>query len=324
MAIERDWQYASNTFLSVTTNSYRLAVRISTFHLGALINAANGGDPFFTELRNVYAPVHQSLSNSYDEWLAQGGAQQGETLNVEQLLRLLQSTNIRQWDVAIQVVYDITTEEYKKLLPNNRNPFQKGGQTDRLSAVEALETELNKPWVSPALDPVKTSVTNFGNQLRDALLIQKGEIAATRTGSDKVEQARIKMCVVQYRNLGRIIANYAETPEFIPNYFDTVAIREGSQVIFTGDTKPGEFENIFKHTLAGGDELLLDNEGDAPLSFYFAAQKKDAPGTNTLISVPANSQRNVLRNDFGNITYAFLCVINTDTALKGKWVVELV
>lgn len=319
MATKTVWSYLINPFLTVTEESYRLAVRISTYHIGAL--KSKQGDPLYDALIAFYQPYHDALISKYEKWKAAGGGQQGKTLSVNQLLRLLSGTKIRNWDIAIQNVFDNTSDEYKAILPHKREPFQHGSQTDRLTNVKALADATNG---IPALVAVNADVIDFYTQLYNALEAQKGSIAQTGSLSDEVETARTEMCIAQYADLGALINKNAAAPEYINQFFDLVAIRSGTQVIFTGDTKKQEHENILKHTFAEDDELLLENEGITVLVFYLATQKGDAPGAKT-ITVQPGTQLKVKASDLGDVgTQKFLNVYNPDANSKGDWTVEFV
>ena len=133
MANQKPWGFIQNPFLIATEGSYRLAVRISLYHFAAISKMA--GDPFFDALIASFSPLNTALQDAYNTWKAKGGTQQGQTLQLKQLLSLLSSTKIKGWDIAIQNVFSDTTAEYKALLPNHRGPFQLGSQDDRIAAV---------------------------------------------------------------------------------------------------------------------------------------------------------------------------------------------
>lgn len=317
MATSKPWIYAQNTFLNVTSESYRLAVRISTYHLGALQSQA--GEKFFDDLIEAFEPLHEALITSYDNWKSTSGTQQGKTLNINQLLSLLSGSKIRSWDISIQNVYAIDTPEYKSLLPNRRTPFQTGTQTDRLSAIDALSQAIG---ADAALATVKTDVDAFYTLLSTALNQQKGSIASTKSKSDTLEAARVAMCIAQYSDLGALMQKYATTPENISQYFDLIAIRSGSQVIFTGDTKALQHENVLKHTFSATDTVRLENEGPTDLQFYLSAAKDDGPGATT-VTVAAGQEVSALITQLGSVANTFLNVYNTSAIAKGEWTIEL-
>src|SRR5258706_6471620 len=98
--MKRPWIFLINPILVATEHSFRMAVRISTYHDSAL--QAASADPFFLALYNTYHPLHINLVKAYDKWHTQMGLQEGDTLNVNQQLRLLSNSKIKQWDIAIQ------------------------------------------------------------------------------------------------------------------------------------------------------------------------------------------------------------------------------
>jgi hypothetical protein len=318
MANQRPWAFTQNPFTTVTNGSYRTAVRIAIYHLGAI--SKNAGDAFFDPLIALFTPLENALQEAYNKWKAQGGSQQGQTLQVTQLLQLLSSTKIKKWDIAIQAVYDNTTPQYKALLPNGRGPFQVGSQDDRITAVAALVAAIGD---DNSIKTVKNDAAAFLTDIQTALLAQKGGIAGTKTNSDAVEAARVAMCTGMYANLGGMMQHFAANPHNIDQYFDLTAIRSGAQVLFTGETKPLENENIFKHTFHAGDGLLLRNEGVTELKFFLAAQKKDGPSASA-ISLGAGKQITITATDLGDLSNTFFNVQNVDTVNVGEWTVEFV
>jgi hypothetical protein len=318
MATQKPWMFTQNPFLNVTGESYRLAVRISTYHLGAI--SKNAGNPFFDGLIKPFAPLQTTLAAAYSNWRSQSGSQQGETLQVTQLLKLLSGTKIKKWDIAIQGVYDNSSPDYKKLLPNNRAPFQAGTQQDRITAVSSLVETIGS---DAALAAVKTDANSFLADIQTAITSQKGTIAGTKTNSDAVEAARVAMCIGMYANLGALMQQNAAMPENIEPYFDLSAIRSGAQVVFTGETKPLETENIFKHTFLPGDKLLLKNEGVTELQFFLAAQKDDAPGSGVVI-LAAGQQTIADVSNMAKPGNTYFNVLNSDAINIGEWTVEFV
>lgn len=317
MAVQKPWSFTQNPFKNATSDSYKLADRISTYHLAALVKMA--GDPFFDGLIASFTPLQINLRNAYNAWKAQSGSQQGETLQLNQLLELLSST-IKKWDITIQNVFDNTSPDYKKLLPTYRIPFQSGSQSQRIAAVAALGINLEG---IVALQALRTEVLDFENQFKTTLQIQKGNLFATKTVSEAVNAARIVACIGMYANLGDLMKKYADHPEKIDQYFDLAAIRSGAQLVFTGDTKPLQHENIFKHTFQANDKLELKNDGVTELTFYLAAQKNDSPGT-TVITLQAGTAQTININTLGSLSNLFFNVFNSDTVNKGEWTVEFV
>ena len=132
----RTWSYLVNPILNATEDSMLIALKLSTYHDNALNTAKS--DPFILPLYNIYHPFHVALKAAYDAANTQQALKKGETLNTKQLLKLLSSTKIQQWDIKIQNAYPQSSVQYKKLLPNRRVPFQTGEQIERIRSVQSL------------------------------------------------------------------------------------------------------------------------------------------------------------------------------------------
>jgi hypothetical protein len=223
------WMRLNNFFLLATASSYRLSVRISKKHFSALQMAGATADPFFVTMLGTYTPLHNALIVAYDNWLAQNGAQQSQTLSVAQLLRVLSGTKAENWMVAVKPIYGKTTIRFKQLFPALKTPFQTGGQQARIDAVKAFSISIG---TDALLATVKTDVDVFYTLLNNAHTLQKGSITNTGNMSETVELARVAMCVAQLANYGGLLQKYASHPETVGNYFDVAALRNGTQVLF--------------------------------------------------------------------------------------------
>ena len=204
------WFYLINPIINATDGNYHKALKISTYHDGALF--AGIADPFIAAIYATYHPIHLAYVAAFNAWEAQGGAKEGETLNLTQLLKLLSNTKIVNWDIDIMPIYKPNTPKYKALLPNGHAPFQKGKQDDRIESVKALSIAMG---TDPLLATIKADVVLTYNQLSHANTDQKGSKSQTGTLSDKVEEARVNMSVAQYSDLGSFIAEYAANTDVV-------------------------------------------------------------------------------------------------------------
>ena len=313
----KTWNYLQDPFLVATEHSFRTALNISIHHDNAL--STNKSDPFILGLYNSYHPLHLVYKTSYEDWTTHGGTQQGETLNLSQLLQLLSNTKIQDWDIKIQNVYARQTPEYKKLLPSNRQPFQHGMQTERIYAVQSLSKAIG---TNEKLTALKTDIDNFYTQLDTAMNAQKGSKNTTKGMSYGLENARIAMCTGMYADLGALIQKFAATPGAIEQYFDLQTIRKSQQVLFTGHIKAGEVYTIVKHTFGQDDEIWLSNPGQTPLTFYLAEIKGSKPDS-TAITLNAG-QETILASVLGKLTNTFLTVYNPGSVITGEFEVELI
>ncbi len=311
-----DWSYLENPILNATEGSYKLAVQISNYHLSAL--KASLDVPFIAAMFAAYEPIHEDLADKYSTYVAQGGTQQGESLSVKQLLRLLSSTKIKEWDVAIQSVYPNDKARYKELLPKRRRPFQNGKQFIRIETIAALSLAIGS---DTRLTDVKADVDLFNTRIGNAYGIQQGSISHTSVQSNEVEFARVAMCVAQYCNLGTFIQQYGANPKQIATYFDLVNIRQHKQVLFKGHVKPLKTKCICIRTSKPDDEVELTNLGDTVLQFYKVEMKRNKPAM--LVIVQPSTRIIVKVSELGDLLFRFIMVYNTHSVVKGKFELKL-
>jgi hypothetical protein len=315
--METPWGYLVNAILNSTENSFIKGIQISTWHFNALEKSA--AVPFIGLLKDDYEPFHTNYRAKYDAWIAQGGSQEGETLSLNQLLRLLSASKIRKWDIAIQGVYPNDTPKYKSLLANKRIPFQQGRQIERIEAVKALSIAIG---TDAALAAVKADADLTYTQLSDVHNSQQGSKMQTSVFSQELEIARVEMATAQYKDLGMFIYEYAATPDLIAPYFDLKNIRHHQQVLFTGELAPLKDYCICKHGFAPGDEVEITNTGAVALPFYVAELKTNKPGEVFYNSLPGTKKR-VTIGTLGNISNKFVKVFNPSDAASGSWEFEI-
>ena len=313
----RPWIYTTNPIDKACDRSFINALQMSNYHDSALASVKT--DTFFTGLYGTYHPIHVAFKNAYDNWKTQGGNQQGETLNLKQLLQLLSHNKIQTWDIKIQNIYPQSTPQYKRLLPNHRAPFQNGLQTERIHAVQSLSKAIG---ADTALAAVKADIDNFYTQLDTVHVNQKSTLVTTKSQSSALDTARVAMCNAQYANLGALIQRFAASPEKIEQYFDQKALRHATQVLFTGNLKANIIHTIVKHTFSETDEIYLSNTGVAPLEFYLAENKSEKPGTSIYKLAPATSQT-IPETTLGKLTNTYVTVYNPDANLVGEYEIEI-
>ena len=106
--MKKTWHYLINQFANTTVTNFKKALKLSNYHDALLKKAMteNPGDPDWAFLYNRYNPLHLTYANAYTKWKKAGGTQEGQTLNLDQLLLLL-ITKINKWDVQVQNVFEI-------------------------------------------------------------------------------------------------------------------------------------------------------------------------------------------------------------------------
>ncbi|MEI8204774.1 MAG: hypothetical protein WCH34_17275 [Bacteroidota bacterium] len=315
--MKKQWQYAINSMLVATKFSFLKAVLISLYHDSALY--AVRLDPFFGPIYTAYHAFHVDFMAAYDAWTAQKATQKGKTVTLVDLLAVLSSTKIVDWDITIQQEYKRGTAEYTTLLPFFREPFQGGKQVNIIKSVKSLSTNLD---FYPTLSSLKTEVDGFYAQLNSANTVQKSSKTTTVDDSDDVETARVALCEAQYGNLGLIMNHYRATPDKISNFFDLENIRHASQIFFTGHNKPGFVHLIAERTFTPAEKIQLNNKGTTVQKFYRSASTDGLPG-NTFILLQPGEKRIVTASQLGANDLPYLLVYNTDTKDKSKWTVRL-
>lgn len=310
---KRPWIFIQNPFYNVTRDNYRLAVTISTY-TDAALNAAKA-DATILSLYTPYHALHLAYVAAYESWIAQANSQQGNTLSLTQLLD--QSTaKINDWDLAIQNVYRRGTPQYKAILPNGHNPFQRGTQTSRIAAFKALSINLSG---IAALTTTKTAVDAFYTLLDTANTTQKGSKTTTNSFSSNVEAARIAACDGLYSVLGGLMQKYNTNTAKIADFMDLENIRSGEQTDFTGHTLPDQTNKIAKRTLADNQSIRLINQGNLKIQFYLATNPTDIIGTKSVIVNPFED-KTVLASDMGDVyTQHFLMVNNMESNGIAQW-----
>jgi hypothetical protein len=315
----KPWSFIQNVFEIVTHNSYRLALRVSRIHFNAL--NAGSSDAFVLALFNTYKTFHLTYLSKYSAWKSQEALQVSLTLALQDLFAQLRNTNINAWDAAIAVVYAKGTTRYKALLPYGHSPFQSGSQEDIIDAIQTLITTIG---TDADLADVKANVVAFELLITNAINAQKTAITTTKTKSNELETARINMCDAQYADLGSLMTHFASNRIVIGDYFDLLTIRNIMQMVFQGHVKKQDIHNVVERTVAATDEIMLENDGETELRFYWSNKKDGAIGT-TFVTVAAGASATVPASDMGDVsTKHFLMVYNPDLVNKGAFTIEFI
>jgi len=315
--MKRTWIYFLNPFLNAAKESFKQAVKISTFHDSAL-KALSDTNPAFLPMYTTYHALHLALVAAYNEWMLSGGTHHGATLTLQQLITLLSPGKLNQWDPLIQAVYAKGTPQYGAIFPQGRKPFHRSTIQSRINAVGVLSGALSS---NPALAAVKLDVDAFLLLLNNALTGQGADETDTEietvTLKNSVENAMVQM----FSNYGTLVQ---DNPVSIAEYdyvFDLETIRNHEQLVFTGTLDGNKDHTVMKHTFAPTDPLTLKAKETA-LKYYLAAKTADGPAGYTVIDVAANTDLEIEASAFGNLTNRCVRVLNTDV-LEGHFEVDL-
>ncbi len=316
--MQRVWIFLSNPFITAAGSNFKKAFKISTYTDAQL--TARQADPFYGPLFKMYDPLHQTLSDAYNNWNAQNGTQKGSTLSFNQLLKNLCPGKVTGWEHDVTGTYAKGTPGYVAIFPQGHKPFQTGEKDQRVAAVKQLSVALTTDGSFAA---TLSDVTAFYKQLTDARTTQQGNIGNTITNSDAVSAATNAAMVGLYSILGSCIAQFAADPTQAEAIFDMETIRDRNQSTFKGTIAPMQSKLIAEHSFGTDDEMTLSNEGAVALSFYLAANENDGAAGYTLITVNAGDSKTAKASDFGVATNTFLHAVNNDGAAEGKYKLEL-
>jgi len=249
-------------------------------------------EPLLAPLFNRYQPLHKALTDAYALWQAAGGVQSGQTLSLQQQMALAYA-KVDDWDLNIQLKHKKTTDAYKTVLPNGRKPFYTGSVNDRINAYNTFAIALAKV---ADLKEIAQQVADTYTSLDAARNLQQGTVTNTGNSSNALEAARIAAMTMMHRNLGYLIDNCNNRPEFIESLFDLENIRSRTQNHFTGTLRSGDKKEVFIHTFLEDDRIQIRSNGNGNLSVYLSA------GTNTTdskpVTVTANTDKPISISEF--------------------------
>lgn len=314
----KEWNFLINTFLIITVKSYRTAKKLGDYTLSALLS--KDSDPAISLLAFNLEPFVTNFNTAYTNWLSKIGTQKSHTNELSNNLKLLSSTKIKQWDIAVQGQYIEGTSQYIAIFPNHRRPFQQGSQEDRMAACEALSLALT--GIVP-LASTKADVDAFIDTLKANFVTQKGSLSNTGSNSDALDAARQAMCIEMYGVLGQLMSIYKADPSDVRPFFDLETIRNHEQTLFRGTLNANEIELVLTHTFIEGEQVKLANKGTTTLRFALVPlSTSDIAGT-TFVDLEPNSETVVLASELGNLANRFLKVLNTGNANNNKYSVML-
>ena len=249
-----------------------------------LLNLKAGNtDPDIMLMYNSYNPYCLAFDNCYGIWSSIRRSNPGNTLGIVQLLEQLSHNKIKSWDIAIQVIYENTTVEYKKLLPNHRYPFNSGKVSARILALTDLITAMG---TDASLATVKTQVTSFALLLKNATILQQDQLNDIDTAITAMEAASNDASDEAFRIFGCLIIKYYKTPKLIDAFFPVAMLQNVSQSTFTTMLKTKKPKKVFKRKLdIVKNSLRFTNTGTETAHAYFTNGLTDLPSADTLVFV---------------------------------------
>lgn len=317
MAIQ--WKYTDNQLLIVTKNSYRKALKLS-YHHNASLNLLKSAYPVLVALYERYHPLHLKFVNEFVEWSSNKDFKKSKTKNIRDLLGTTYE-KIYYWDLAIQGIFPAKSNEYKGIFARGKSIFLEGSIQERIGAYNTLAKNLS---IYSSLNAVRDEVLVAYEVLNTARQTQLGSKGQVKSKIDDVKIAYINAMNMQYRNIGICMDAFWNQPAIIRSLFDVDTLHGHKQMEFTKSLGPQKADHIFMRTLLADDQLLLKNNGNAEIWFYYSNKKKGKNSTPVVIpplieQIVEISAFNV--PEYG--TYRNLTAINNSNSVSTSLVVKI-
>lgn len=215
------WSTTPNLFDNVTKRSMRKMLVLGKDHLSKL--KAQQADAVINALYLRTEPLLTAFALRYTERSNAKAQYKGHTAKMSGLLKELRQLKVKQWDVQIQNHHLQGTAEYAALLPDRRRPFQAYGTDSRIASIEALSMSLGQ---FPALAAIQADVDSFHTLISQARHVQQQHEQRVAQSITDLEQARVALATIMYRNLGVLMDKYGDTPAMIGNFWEVRLLRQ--------------------------------------------------------------------------------------------------
>ena len=211
------------------------------------------------------------------------------------------------------------------LLPNRRNPFQKGTYEEKISALKSLSKNLEN---DTALSAVLADIDLFITQISDARNNKQKLDEAVSLQSQRVDEARLECAITMYANLGGLMQHFCKTPAAISRFFDLKAIRSKPRKTNENDGDEYSIKVATATTLEAGimftDKIrfLLFNNSNVPL-YVYTGLEKDTPNPALMLCIAPDEEKEVSPSEIGMPGSRFLFIVNKDTKEEGEMDISL-
>lgn len=300
------WKYAQNTFDSSTRNSHVKMLSIATDTESKL--QAEISDPDILALHTAYFPAYDAYRLICINYDVQAGNREGQTLNVETLVREDLPKEVRKWEAQVRIIYVEDSPQERAIFPNKRNPFVEGTYEDRISAVGSLAARLAAD-ANATLVAYAPTVLSYYNLLLSARDTQQMAEGALNALSATREAQRLVTATELYAVLGGLMRKYKTEPPQIMRFFDMSLLRDTggdeetilatvqqmippSGIFDAGALPPGTQKIRMTGIVNGVLEFGMSNDG---LTFI---------GNTTALSAPASATYTLA--DFGALGSHFI------------------
>jgi hypothetical protein len=321
-----EWHYQENQFDNITKRNNLRMVIVTNDHHSRL--KAQQMDPEILELLTRTTPYHEAFLDAYTASKSAIALRKSATQGVNNKLKLLRSTKLRQWDAMVEVSFLSGTEEYIAIFPNGLTAFHTSKIDQTVSLLDGLQERMGAYAV---LSAVQFEVGTFKTELEDIRDAQQGKEQIIEQSSTLLEQARVNLARIMYGNLGRLMDKYRDTPDFIGNYWELRWLRSANASSsappkveeFSGSVAAGETVNITSN-VQGVSALVVANTGTVPLVFCASADATTACGTEESLLLQPGAVYEATDSELNGLNNPYLNVTNNDAATEGSYNVEIV
>lgn len=220
MQTHQDWQYVQNQFQNSLGRNYKATNIVGKDHVSTLANFKADGD--ILALYNRTLPVYNNFQLAYTNWKKRVAFYKGATSAVDRLLEQFRTKLLPRWDILIQVFYMPDTAEYLTLIPSGRTGMYIGGKDTQIQAIRTLSESLLE---YPDLASLQEEVANFYTNIEQTRDIQQQREQAVQGAADDLRKVQAEICLMMYRNLGRLMDKYAHEPQSILNFYQLDLVR---------------------------------------------------------------------------------------------------
>ena len=127
-----------------------------------------------------------------------------------------------------------STPEYLTLIPNGRTNMYVGGKDAQIQTIRTLAESLLE---YSNLATLQTEVNDYYVKIEKARDTQQQQEQTVQDAADELRKAQMAVCVMMYRNLGRLMDKYAEDTLFITKFYQLNLIRNVASDSKTNETE---------------------------------------------------------------------------------------
>lgn len=311
------WTYTQNPFASLSKRSYKQFLIFSRDHRDKLKQRQ-----FDPNIQPLYARIETAFTK-FEQTLISLGVQTNtyrlHTRKLEDLMQELSNKKIRNWDVQVQMVYDIDTPEYDQLFPNRRSVFQGGAYELRINALQILVTTLQS---YPNLSATANDVQDFLTKINDARTSQQGQETNEQILRSQLENDTAYLAKELHYVFASLLMLYYEDTNKIEDYYELKYLRSAIQSSSISKQEHTVNANsratLYNGQLLEDDYLYIKNTGNTPITVYTSGSQTAAVPIDASILQPNDTLDGIYANALSDNTGSNWLILVNDQSIDGK------